>query len=42
MIGQAAAHGVLYGELHREHQLCHNEALNRLADIGQMDEAEWW
>jgi len=37
LIGQAAAHGVLYGELHRERQLYHNEALNRLADIGKIN-----
>ena len=32
MIGQAAAHGVLYGELHRERQLYENEAERRLSE----------
>ena len=32
LIGQAAAHGVLYGELHRERQLYENEAERRLSE----------
>lgn len=41
LIGQAAAHGALYGQLHRERLLYENEAQRRLGDVGQMNEAEW-
>ena len=41
LIGQAAAHGALYGQLHRERLLYENEAERRLGDVGQINEAEW-
>ena len=41
LIGQAAAHGVLYGELHRERQLYENEAERRLSEVGRISAAEW-
>lgn len=41
LVGQAAAHGTLYGELHRERILYRNQAKMRLDDLGRINDEEW-